>query len=83
MAYAEERELIGDGGEKKIVVREAYLASQETRLSGNDERGETNDEPSGKPATHREMLDCKTRPQLIGGTIDWAGSFMAMPSPLR
>ena len=26
---------------------------------------ETNDEPAGRPVPRREMLDCKTRPQLF------------------
>ena len=47
------------------MKREAYLASQETRSFANDERRETNDEPAGRPTTLREMLDCKTRPQLF------------------
>ena len=38
MAYAEERELIGDGGEKKAVVREAYLVSDSPK--GRKTRGE-------------------------------------------
>jgi hypothetical protein len=33
----------------------------------DDERGVPNDEPAGKPASRREVLDCKTRPQLLLG----------------
>jgi hypothetical protein len=51
----------------KAVVREAeaYLASQETRSSVKDERGETNDEPAGRHTTYREMFEGKTRPQFL------------------
>jgi hypothetical protein len=31
----------------------------------NDERGESNNESSGRPGPRRDMLDCKTRPKYV------------------
>jgi len=57
---ANDGSLIADGGKERpsFVKRVSF---QIRRTEGmNDERGEPNNEPAGRPTPRGEMLDCKT-----------------------